>query len=367
METDFRSILKSIDIGKVRVPNRIVLLPVNTSFGDRLGNVTDRLLRFHQTISRGQVGLSIVGSTAVSPEGKVNYFGLALDSDRRISGFERLFHAIHEGGSIPAVQLMHAGRQTFPDVTGGTIVAPSSLTSPYFRTVPRALGIDEIHTLIGKFAKAALRAKRAGAKIVELHGAHGYLIGQFLSPLSNKRNDEYGGSLTNRTRFFCEIIKETKRQLGSDFPIICRISIDECLQGGIKPKDSLEIAEVLTQAGADCINITMGIYGQKGKIYPTNIQDQKIRFQTASKIRKMLKIPIICGGRIANLFEAERMLEAGKADLIGMARALIADPHLVIKSIKHSINSIVACKWCNQCTYDSRKFQRLNCAVNPFL
>lgn len=367
VRNQLRNVLQSIDIGTVRIPNRIVLSPINTSFGDRVGNVTDRLVRFHTAISKGGVGLSVVGSTAISPEGRVNYFGLMLDTDSKIGSFRALFRAIEEAGSIPAIQLMHAGRQTFPYVSGEKVVAPSSIASPYFGTVPRALEVYEIESIAKKFASAASRAKIAGAKIIELHGAHGYLIGQFLSSLSNRRNDQYGGNLSNRTRFFCEIIHEIKRSLGSDFPVICRVSVTEYLHGGLTTKDSLKIAKMLAENGADCFSISAGIYGQKERIYPTKSRDQIIRFETARKIKNTSKIPVICGGRVANLFEAEKILDAGKADLIAMARALVADPNLMSKSISGHIRSILACKWCNKCVYDFRKFQRLRCVINPYL
>ncbi|MFX0116434.1 MAG: hypothetical protein ACFFB3_17920 [Candidatus Hodarchaeota archaeon] len=363
----FHRALKPIKIGQVTVPNRIVLLPINTSFGDKEGNVTDRLIRFHQKIAKGRVGLSIVGSTSVSLNGKPNYFGLSLESDQKIDGFQKLFHAISDEGSIPAVQLMHAGRQTLPSVTGGSIVAPSSIPSPYFGMVPHELEENEIRAIIREFTAAGLRAKEAGAQIVELHGAHGYLIGQFLSPLSNKRSDEYGGNFDNRARFFCEIVRETKRLLGSSFPIVCRISISEYSHGGITCKDALRIAELLIQSGADCISVSEGIAGMTEKIYPTKKIQKKTRFRTGGEMRKRLGIPVICGGRIANLREADGVLEAGYADLVGMARALIADPHLILKSIHDDFGSIVSCTWCNKCVYDFTKFERMCCAVNPSL
>lgn len=367
MKDLFRHVFEPIDIDGVIVQNRIVLAPINTSFGDMEGNVTERLLRFHKAISNGRVGLSIVGSTAISPQGKVNYFGLRIDNDRYIHGLHRLFSTIENGGSVPAIQLMHAGRQTFSYVTGTALVAPSSLASPYFKIVPRALKISDIKDIVKDFANAALRAKKAGAKLIELHGAHGYLIGQFLSPYSNGRCDEYGGSLTNRARFFCEIIEETKKQLGRDFPIICRISVNEFVQGGITPKDSVKIAKILVDNGADCISVSAGIYGQREKIYPIKLSDQAMRFSIAEKIKKTLGVPIICGGRVANLFEAEQILKEKKVDMVAMARALIADPNLVEKSARGDFDSVSACTWCNECAYDFKKFHRLSCTVNPSL
>ena len=367
MKNDFPSSLRAVSICRTRVPNCIALSPINTSFGDNRGNVTKRLIEFHAAIAHGQVGLSIVGSTAVSKDGRVNYYGLLLDSEDKIANFRMLFEAIEKEGSLPAIQLMHAGRQTYPEVTESSVIAPSNIASTNFGVVPKRLKTNEIRSIVEKFADAAFRAKSAGAKLVELHGAHGYLIEQFLSPFSNNRDDEYGGNLKNRARFFCEIIKATKRKLGSDFPVICRIGVDDYAEGGICQNEYFKIAKYLVLSGADCISISAGIYGQKDKVYPTTLRNQKIRFQAASELKKMFKIPIICGGKVANLFEVEGMLESKKADVVGMARALIADPHLVKKSINHDAKSVVACNWCNECTYNFRKHERLRCSVNPYL
>lgn len=363
----FENAFEPIEIGGIIIPNRIALSAVNTSFGDREGNVTGRLLRFHKAIACGGVGLSIVGSTAIRCDGRVNYFGLRIDTDKYIHGLRCLFLAIENCGSVPAIQLMHAGRQTFPYVTGKEVVAPSSIASPYFKNVPRSLKISEIKRLVKDFADAASRAKKAGAKMIELHGAHGYLIGQFLSSYSNKRGDEYGGSLICRSRFFCEIVEETKKRVGQDFPVICRFSVNEFVQGGMTPAESLRTAKILVKSGADCISISAGIYGQEKKVYPIEISDREMRFNVAEKIKKNLDIPVICGGRVANLFEAELMLNKKKADVIAMARALIADPDLVKKSVRGDFDSISACTWCNGCTYDFKQFQRLSCSVNPSL
>jgi 2,4-dienoyl-CoA reductase-like NADH-dependent reductase (Old Yellow Enzyme family) len=367
LDNEFKHILEPLHIGKTRVPNRIALSPINTSFGSITGDVTKRLIEFHRAIAHGQVGLTIIGSTAVSKDGRVNYYGLLLDSEDKIASFRMLFEAVEKEGSLPAIQLMHAGRQTFPDVTGRTVVAPSNVPSPNFSVVPKELTVDEIAAVIESFAEASIRAKRAGARLIELHGAHGYLIEQFLSPFSNKRKDEYGGSLKNRVRFFCEIIAAIKSKLGSDFPIICRIGVDEFRKGGISRKESIKVAEFLVRSGVDGISVTAGIYGEKNKIYPVKLNNQRIRFRAAMKMKELFDIPIICGGRIANLYEAETILKSGQADMVGMARALIADPNLVRKSVNREKESIVNCNWCNECIYDFRKHQRLKCSLNPFL
>jgi len=356
---------QAIIIDKVKVPNRIVLSPINSSFGDRSGNVTKRLVNFHSKIAKGQVGLSIVGSTAVSKNGRVNYNGLLLDCEEKIDNFAELFRAIEDAGSIPAIQLMHAGRQTSPEVTGLNVIAPSNIASPFFGVIPQPLEISEIEDIVGQFSKSALFAKKAGARLIELHGAHGYLIEQFLSPCSNKRHDEYGGSLENRVRFFRRIVKAVKDKLGKDFPLICRIGVDDYRRARIRREESLVIANLLEKAGADCISITAGIYGQRDKIYPIDLQHCRIRLEATKKIKQKLKIPVIYGGGITKFCEAEEILQSKQADLVGIARAIIADPEFVRKSINEE--TVTNCNRCNYCIYNFRNNETLRCSVNSNL
>ena len=357
--------LQSIVIGRIEVPNRIVFSPINTSFGDESGNVTDRLVDFHSKIAKGGIGLSIVGSTGITKSGRVNYKGLLLDCEEKIEGFTRLFTAIEKAGSIPAIQLMHAGRQTYPEVTGSYVYAPSAIPSPFFGVKPKPLTIGEIEEIIAQFAQSALFAKKSGAKMVELHGTHGYLLGQFLSPTANKRKDEYGGSLENRARFFIEAVKAVKKNVGSEYPVICRIGVDDYKYARIKQEESIKIAKLLNEVGADCISISAGIYGQTDKIYPNYLENCNKRLEVTKKIKQSVKIPVIYGGGITEYSQVEHVLKAKQAaDMVGIARAIIADPEF----IKSSTNNkpITTCNRCNYCRYDFRKGEVLRCSVNRF-
>jgi 2,4-dienoyl-CoA reductase-like NADH-dependent reductase (Old Yellow Enzyme family) len=357
--------LQPTTIGNIIVPNRFVLSPINSSFGDESGKVTKRLIDFHRKIAEGGVGLSIVGSTSVCNSGRVNYNGLVLDCEEKIENFAGLFKAIDQSGSVPAIQLMHAGRQTYPNVTRSKVYAPSKVPSPFFHIIPQPLKPQEIEDIAKQFAKSAFLAKEAGAKIVELHGAHGYLIGQFLSPTANKRQDKYGGSLENRFRFFREILKTVKYKVGADYPVICRIGVDDYTYARVKREESVAIAALLQETGADGISVSAGIYGQTDKIYPPNLTKCKNRLMTTREMRKQIQIPVIYGGGITSFQEAERVLQSTKADMIGIARSIIADPKFVVNSINK--RPIITCNRCNYCRYNFRKYEALRCSVNPSL
>jgi 2,4-dienoyl-CoA reductase-like NADH-dependent reductase (Old Yellow Enzyme family) len=359
------TIFQAVTIGSVTIPNRIVLSPINTSFGDIAGKTTKRLVDFHAKIAKGRIGLSIVGSTAVNKSGKVNFKGLLLDDEERLDNFSKLFLAIENAGSIPAIQLMHAGRQTYPEVTGSKVLAPSNVPSPFFNVVPTPLEKSDIKETINDFSKSALIAKKAGAKIIELHGAHGYLIEQFLSPSANKREDEYGGKLENRVRFFVQVIKAVKSKLGRDFPIICRIGVDDYKHARIKQEESMTIASLLEEAGADCISISAGIYGQRDKIYPSSLMDCRARLRVSGRMKQKLDIPIIYGGAISRLEEAEEILDAKQADLVGFARGIVADPELIVKG--KNAETIAYCTRCNYCAYNFRNNETLRCTMNANL
>jgi len=240
----FKNAFTPIIINNTYIKNRLVFPAINTSYATENGCVTSRLLRFYSNISKGEVGINIIGATSVSRNGRVNYYGLRIDDDKYIEGMKKLFTAIKKHGSIPAIQITHAGNKATSAVIGSEPVAPSS-TPTYYNETARSLERNEIIQIIRDFGNAALRAKKAGAKAIELHAAHGYLIHQFLSPYTNKRKDNYGGTFSNRIRFLKEIIIETKEKIGDNVLLLCRISADEFLPGGITIEDSKRQLEKL--------------------------------------------------------------------------------------------------------------------------
>lgn len=248
-------------------------------------------------------------------------------------------------------------------------MAPSAIPCPFCSqidqgTVPRKLTVQEAKKIIDDFAKAALRAKLAGFDAVEVHGAHGYLIHEFLSPLANKRNDDYGGNFKKRMRFVLEVIEKI-RQLAGDFPIICRMSGEDAVDGGITIEESKRIAVELEKAGVNAISVSSGTYQSLHKCLAPIYYPQGFLIPLAEEIKKVVKVPVMGVGRISNLALAEEILSGGKADLVAIGRALIADPELVNKSKSGKDEDIRPCIYCNFCSMDRLlSLMQMRCAVN---
>jgi len=328
-----KEVFKPIKIGNITIPNRIVLPPITMNYADKGGFVTQRLIDFHKHIAEGGIGLSIAGATAVRKDGKIAVNTQMLDDDRYIKGFGQLVETIKENSSIASIQLVHSGRQISSTVIGKQPVAPSPIPYPGSKEIPRELSVLEIKELVDCFSEAAYRAKIAGADMIELHGAHGYLISGFLSPFSNKRTDRYGGNTENRTRFVREILEETRKKVGLNYPICCRISADEFVDGGLTIEESRKIAQILVDSGVDVISVSAGVYGSKYSIIPTKEQGRRCYTYLARGIKDVVDVPVIGVGNIIDLTDAEIVLQDGDADMAAMGRALIADPYLVVKTI----------------------------------
>lgn len=359
-----------IKIGTMEVKNRIVMPPMGTLYPTSSGRVNSRLKDYYQTRAAGGVGLIVVEFCSVSREGKPFPAMLGIYENKFIPGLKELVEVIHEHGAKASIQLAHAGRQTSSAVIGTQPVAPSPIPDPTRNEVPRELTIPEIKSLVKTFVDAAGRAKEAGFDAVELHATHGYLIAQFISPYANKREDEYGGNVEGRTRFPVEIIRGIKQELGQDFPVIIRMSGDEYVKGGITPEDSKIIASIFEKAGVDAIHISAGtggcippligvapMYVEPGYLVPL-----------AQEIKRTVKIPVIVPGRINDPVFADRIIKEGKADLVSMGRALLADPELPNKAAQGKFKEIRKCIACNQGCID-RLFSSKDilCLANPEL
>ena len=239
-------------IGRLQTKNRIIMAPMVRDYADEDGLVTDKYVAHIERIARGGVGMMILEASFVRNDGRGFIHELGLHDDAVIPGFKRLVDAAHGHGAVIGPQIFHAGRQTSSGVTGMKPVAPSAIADPTIGEEPRALSVDEIHEIVDAFAQGARRAKDAGCDFVELHGAHGYLITQFLSRFSNKRDDEYGGSFDNRMRFLTEIFQAVRNTVGADFPITVRLSGDEMVPNGLTLADAMRIAKRVEALGCEC-------------------------------------------------------------------------------------------------------------------
>ncbi|MFP7296660.1 FAD-dependent oxidoreductase [Neobacillus niacini] len=351
-------------IGSLVLKNRVVMPAMGTNLGGPNGEVTDHQIAYYEERAKGGTGLIIVEYTSVDYEyGRSTFNQLRIDDDRFIPGIHRLATAVQKYGTKLFVQLQHSGRETTSMVIGGgrQIVAPSPVTCAAIGEEPRELTTLEVKETINKFVMAALRCKRAGADGVELHGAHGYLINQFLSPNTNLRQDEYGGSFENRIRFVEEIILGIKEKCGPDFPISIRLSVDEFEEGGTTIELSKKIACYLEKIGTDAIHASCGNYNSMDKMIESMMYEQGWRVYLAEAIKEVVDIPVITVGVIREPEFAEKILADCRADFIAMGRSHLADPDWAKKAMEGLEKEIRKCICCLHCT---RGGSHVSCALN---
>ena len=364
----FTKLFSTGNIGQMQLKNRIVMPPMVRNYASRKGEVTDKYLAHIESIAAGGAAMLILEASFISTEGKGFTHELGIDRDNTIKGLKKLALIAHKHNCKIGIQLYHAGRQTHHLTTGKQPVAPSPISCPIMQDPPKKLSISQIIELENKYANAALRAKEAELDFVEIHGAHGYLITQFLSPYSNKRNDKYGGSFENRLRFLSNIFLKTRAVVGNDYPILVRLSADEMVKGGLTIKDTIKISQHLEKLGADCLHISVGNYGSYAKGYlipPMAIEDAPL-VKYATQVKKTVKIPVITVGKIHQPELAEKILSANKADFIATGRSLLADPEWPNKAKSGKSDDINQCISCNQgCITRLFAQQDVQCTVNP--
>jgi 2,4-dienoyl-CoA reductase-like NADH-dependent reductase (Old Yellow Enzyme family)/thioredoxin reductase len=353
-----------IRIGSIELRNRIVLPAIGSCFATFEGEITDRSINYYAARARGGAGLITLENTIVHPSGKAFTIPVLYD-DRFIPRLRDLANAVHAEGAKIFVQLAHQGRQMSSAITGSPLLAPSPIPSPMYNEMPREMSKEDIEELVEAFSAAAQRAKEAGCDGVEIHGAHGYLICTFMSPRSNKRTDEYGGSLSGRLKFPLDIVNRVRAKCGEDFPICFRLSWDEVAEGGIEPDEVVIICRILADAGVDALSISRGSDDYRWYVPPFG-HPIALNAEFAGRVKKAVDIPVIVAGRIHDPLVAENILEEGKADIIAMGRALIADPDLPKKAQAGQLGDIIPCIACNQgCLNGLFTLLRLTCLLNP--
>lgn len=362
----FVKLFEPLKIGTMEVPNRIVMPPMATCFGNPDGTVSDRIMNYYVARAKGGVGLIIVEASLIAWGGRAIVNQLGIYNDSFIPSLRMLTRAVHHYGTKIAIQLHHAGRQTRPALAGMQPVAPSPLPSGLIKEIPRELTIKEIESLVDAFSEAAGRAREAEFDAVEFHGAHGYLIDQFLSSYSNKRADRYGGGLEERMRFALEIVERSRKKVGTGFPLFFRMSADEFLPGGLTLDETKIIAFRLKEASIDCLHVSAATYETLYHFVPPYSTPPGSLVYLAQAIKEGIKIPVIAVGRINTPELAEQILSEGKADLVSMGRALIADPELPNKAREGRSQDIRPCTACLHCI-DQLATERLEieCALNP--
>ena len=363
-----RTLFSPCKIGKMEIKNRLAVSPMVSNFCEKNGKATERFIAYHEEKARGGWGLIFTENYAITPDARGFSAMAALYEDAQIEGHKRMTDRVHAAGAKIVAQIVHAGRQTNHRMnTGVQVVAPSAIPCPDNQEMPHELSIPEVRQMIARFGDAALRVKKAGFDGVEIHGGHGYLIAEFMSSYSNKRTDQYGGILSNRLRFAKEVIEDVRAKVGSDFPILFRISSHEGMPGGRKLHDTRAIAMMLEEWGIAAIDVTIGTYGD-GYTVPSMAEEHAWNADSSAEIKKVVSIPVMIVGRINEPILAESLLRSGMADIIAMGRGSLADPQLPNKAREGKFENIRQCIGCMQgCLGNLGLDKPISCLVNPEL
>jgi 2,4-dienoyl-CoA reductase-like NADH-dependent reductase (Old Yellow Enzyme family)/thioredoxin reductase len=364
----FDHIFQPGHIGGMRLRNRLIMAPMVRNWAEASGASSARYEDHVRRVARGGVGAIVLEAAFVSPDGRGFVRQLGLHDDLVLPGLRRLACAAQAHGARIGIQLYHAGRQTSQAVAGVQPVAPSAIPCPLGQQMPRELTGADIARIVTCYADAAARAQAAGLDFVEIHGAHGYLITQFLSGFSNARTDRYGGSLDNRMRFLVEVFQAVRDRVGPEFPITVRLSGAEYTPGGISIAETIQTARVLQDLGADALHISACSYGSYATgrmISPMSVPDAPLA-GLAEAVKAAVRIPVITVGKIRTPELAEELLAFGVADFVAMGRPLFADPDWPLKAEAGELAAINRCIACNEGCI-SRLFEQKDawCLANP--
>lgn len=362
--TLFPRMFLPMSLGGVRIANRFAMAPMTTNYASASGEVTQALVDYLEERARGGFGLVITENMGVHASGRVMPRMLMADCDSQVPGLRRMASALQAHGTRVFAQLSHCGRQSRPEFTGGVLLAPSALACPINRVVPRALAGEEIRQMVGFFADAAVRVAQAGYDGIELHGAHGYLIGEFLSPYANRRDDAWGGTLERRMRFLREIVAAIRKRCS--LALCVRLSADELVEGGNRIEDSLRIAEVLAADGIDAISVSAGVYESFNALSMVSGDVAGKWLPLAAEVRKALPhgVTVLGVGRIRDAQAGEQALAQGLCDIPLLGRAAIADAWIPARAAGVKPGPQVDCLFCNVCLGRSARPETI-CPVNP--
>ncbi|MCI9111818.1 MAG: FAD-dependent oxidoreductase [Eubacterium sp.] len=414
---EYNMLFSPLKIGNVEIKNRIVMAPMMMGFGQFNGNATEKMINYYEERAKGGTGLIITEITRVNDLTGASSFGqLAASKDRNIESISCLAERMHKYGAKIFVELHHPGRQnvnlminTVPISVLCDNIMPKNLYSKllygsivplgkklvekdlFFRTVSpsksnrskfagstnKALSVSQIKKIISQFGDAAYRVKKAGCDGIELHASHGYLIQQFLSPETNKRTDQYGGSLENRMRFLLEIIDDVRKKCGKDYPLIVRLTVDEMYDKigqsnkGYTLSEGIEMAKILEKKGIDAIDVSSAGYDTFNYWLEPTTFECGWRKNLAAEIKKSVNIPVIAANLIRSPEQAEQQLQEGIQDFVALGRPHIADPHWCNKVLENREDEIKRCVCCLYCFESMMEGAYIgehgHCSVNPFV
>ncbi|NIQ96847.1 MAG: NADH:flavin oxidoreductase [Desulfuromonadales bacterium] len=353
-------------VKSLQLPNRFVRSATWEGMCTPEGGITDKLLACYRQLAAGKVGLIISGYAHVRRDGQQLPGKMGIYDDSLVEGLRALTDVVHEFDSKIFCQLVHAGGQASAKMCGTGAVAPSAIESPLYPEVPRELGTEEIEPLVRAFADGARRAREAGFDGVQLHGAHGYLINQFLSPLTNRRTDRYGGSLENRQRFCLEVLAAVRAEVGDDYPVTIKLTAGDNLAGGFPLEDALDVARNLEAAGIDAIEVSAGTPAS-GKLGPVRTgidteSDEAYNAGAARAMKETVDVPVMTVGGLRSLTVLDSLAQSGDVDFFSFSRPLIREPGLVARWERGDTHR-ATCISCNGCFKPGLKEGGIYCVV----
>jgi 2,4-dienoyl-CoA reductase-like NADH-dependent reductase (Old Yellow Enzyme family) len=325
------NLLTPLSFSGLTLRNRIVMPPMWSGQASPEGGVTENIIEYHRVRAAAGCGLIIVEHSFVHPRGRHTPTQIGVYSDNLIEGLRRLAAAIQAEGAAAALQISHAGSRVSSEVLGGLKpVAPSAVRHPYEPDgeVPEALTKSQIQEIVSAFGSAGARARNAGFDAVEIHAAHGFLLSEFLSPLTNQRTDEFGGNVENRSRMHVEVLLEVRRRIGPKFPVFVRLGAHDETPGGLELEDACRTAVRLADGGADLIDVSGGLQGSRGAN-----KDPGYFVPYAQAIKARITVPVIVTGGIREPAHADRIVRDGHADLVGIGRGMLEDADWARKAI----------------------------------
>jgi 2,4-dienoyl-CoA reductase-like NADH-dependent reductase (Old Yellow Enzyme family) len=359
-------------INDMRLRNRIALPPLTTNYGSPQGLVTEEIIRFYERRSK-DVGLVVVEASAVRFDGRIVPGSLGLWEDEQVAGMARLADTIKALGAAAVIQINHAGARCIPGEGGMHGASPSGFA---FRpdVAPIILSSAQIDRLVADFADAAGRAAEAGFDGVEIHGAHFYLIGQFLSPLTNQRTDRYGGDVHQRSAFALDVVRATRQKLGENYPILFRFNALENVEGGQTLTEGLEVSRLLVRGGVDALDVSLVANSSWNEVdgrrllAPSSALSKKqpagANVPLAAAVREATGIPVIAVGKLAEGTVADESLRKSPIDIVAIGRQMIADPDTAGKILAGKGADIIPCEECMTCFATIGRARPMGCKVN---
>ncbi len=361
-------LLEPFQLGKLTLPNRVVMTTLKLGYGNKVGEVNQRHIAFYRRRAEGNVGLLTSEPLYVQLNGRELPTQLGIHNDGLVPGLQELTGAVHAAGGLVMAHINHAGRAANPKlVPPDERISASDVFCPANQVTPHPLTKEGITEIVSAFRAAAGRARQADFDALEIPFSHGYLIHQFLSPHTNHRQDEYGGSFENRMRFGREVIAAVRAEVGDDYPIVVRMNAKDYVPGGLEIEDAIEIARSLETLGVQALSITSGTMCESVPfcLYPTGTPKANL-LPMAGQIKDTVSLPIIVAGRIRSPEVAREALSASQTDLIGLGRPFLADPDWVQKTAAGDEEGILLCAACHQgCLGELRLGHGTSCMFNP--